>query len=391
VLPVQSTTFDQNPIPTLLTCIVAHFVNDGLDIVLPLIMPILVIRYSLNLFEVGTILTCYSATTVVFQPLFGYATDITGYKKVYLSAGLIVMGVSLFQVQFASSLIWVLLLASLTGLGYSVYHPVAISFINAAYMERRGFGVGFHGLGGSVGRGVFPAALGGLLAAYGLGSASLFLLATALLVGSLVLRLPPTVGSRRGRKFGLSLAPVILVAAVVQLLRTVFYAGTVNFMPTYLVRELHLDIASAGICTSVMLVFGILTQPLGGHLSDKLGRRAVLGLSSLLMGLSFILFLWIPYPFSLVVLSMVGFWVFLGFPIPYAIVGDHVSKESIGTSLGIVSGLGSAGGIIAPLFVGRLGDQYGLGSAMLLASIFALAAAGICLLLPKGAKTGRAN
>ena len=391
MLPVQSTTFDQNPIPTLLTCIVAHFVNDGLDIVLPLIMPILVIRYSLNLFEVGTILTCYSATTVVFQPLLGYVTDITGYKKVYLSAGLIVMGVSLFLVQFASSLIWVLLLAFLTGLGYSVYHPVAISFINAAYMERRGFGVGFHGLGGSVGRGVFPAALGGLLAAYGLGSTSLFLLTTALLVGSLVLRLPPTVGNRRGRKFGLSLAPVILVAAVVQLLRTVFYAGTVNFMPTYLVRELHLDISSAGICTSVMLVFGILTQPLGGHLSDKLGRRAVLGLSSLLMGLSFMIFLWIPYPFSLVVLSMVGFWIFLGFPIPYAVVGDNVSKESIGTSLGIVSGLGSVGGIIAPLFVGKLGDQYGLGNAMLLASIFALAAAGVCLLLPKGAKRGTIN
>jgi MFS family permease len=88
---------------------------------------------------------------------------------------------------------------------------------------------------------------------------------------------------------------------------------------------------------------------------------------------------------------MVGFWIFLGFPIPYAIVGDNVSREAIGTSLGIVSGLGSAGGIIAPLFVGKLGDQYGLGSAMLLASIFALAAAGVCLLLPKGAETGTIN
>jgi fucose permease len=104
------------------------------------------------------------------------------------------------------------------------------------------------------------------------------------------------------------------------------------------------------------------------------------------MGFFFMLFLWIPYPASLVLLSLVGFWIFLGFPIPYAVVGDHVDKESISTSLGVISGLGSAGGIIAPLFVGRLGDQFGLGNAMLLASVFAFGATAICLLLPKGSR-----
>jgi len=367
-------------------CVGAHFVNDSLDMVLPLIMPLLVVRYTLNLFEVGTIMTCYSATTVVFQPLLGYVSDITGYKRIYLASGLVLMGASFYSIQFAPSLLWILLLSFLAGFGYSVYHPAAISFVTAAYIERRGFGVGFHGLGGSVGRGVYPALLGALLAAYGLRSALLFSVVMSLLAGALVLYLPAGARGRRGSGFRLSAASIIFVAAAVQFLRTVFYAGTVNFIPTFLVRELHLDIAAAGVSTSIMLIFGILSQPLGGYLSDKMGRRLVLGLSSLFMGLFFMFFLWIPYPVSLILLSLVGFWIFLGFPIPYAIVGDHVPKESMSTSLGIISGLGSAGGIVAPLLVGKLGDQFGLGNAMLSASIFALAAAAICLILPKGSK-----
>lgn len=367
----------------MLICIVAHFVNDGLDMVLPLIMPFLVTRYTLSLFEAGIIITSYSATTVVFQPLLGYLADLTGHKRVYLASGLVLMAAGFYMIQFAPTLPWIIFLSFFSGIGYSVYHPVAISFVNAAYMERRGFGVGFHGLGGSVGRGVFPAALGVLLAAYGLGSALLFSVAVGFLAGILVLNLPTEMGVRKERRFRVNLTRVILAAAAIQLLRTVFYAGTVNFIPTYLVRELHLDIAAAGISTSIMLILGILSQPLGGHISDKVGRRAVLGLSSSLMGFFFMLFLWIPYPASLVLLSLVGFWIFLGFPIPYAVVGDHIPKESISTSLGIISGLGSAGGIIAPLFVGKLGDQLGLGNAMFLASAFAFCAAAICPLLPK--------
>ncbi len=368
-------------------CITAHFVNDGLDMVLPLIMPILVTRYALNLFEAGTIITSYAATTVVFQPLLGYLADVTGHRRVYLALGLVIMASGFYMIQFAPSLLWIILLSSFSGVGYSVYHPVAISLINSAYMERRGFGVGFHGLGGSVGRGVFPAALGALLAAYGLGSALLFSAAVGLFAGALVLNLSSEAGSRRERRLRVSLTKIIVAAAAIQLLRTVFYAGTVNFIPTYMVRELHLDIAAAGVSTSIMLILGILSQPLGGHISDKMGRRAVLGTSSFLMGLFFMLFLWVPYPASLLLLSLVGFWIFLGFPIPYAVVGDHVPRESISTSLGIISGLGSAGGIIAPLFVGKLGDQVGLGNAMFLASAFAFCAAAICLLLPKGSKS----
>lgn len=385
-LSLQSTTITQKPEATLGITVVAHFVNDGLDVVLPLIMPILVAKYALNLFEAGVILTCYSATTVVSQPLLGYVSDITGHKKIYLASGLILMGLGLYLVQFAPSLLWILFCSFLAGLGFSVYHPAAMSFINIAYGEKRGFGLGFHGVGGSLGRGVYPTALGILLAAYGFGSALISTLSMAIIVAILALRLPSSTGSRKAREFRLASGYVILITGAVFFLRTLAYAGTVNFIPTYLVRELHLDIAAAGIATSIMFILGIVSQPLGGHISDKIGRRAVLGMSCLLMGLSFVFFLWIPYPASLVFLSLFGFSIFLGFPLPYAIVGDHVPRETISTSLGLVSGLGSAGGIIAPLFVGGLGDHFGLGNAMFYASTFAFVAALMCIFLPKPKK-----
>ncbi|MEM3381720.1 MAG: MFS transporter, partial [Candidatus Bathyarchaeia archaeon] len=100
------------------------------------------------------ILTCYSATSVFSQPLIGYLSDLTGYKKIYLASGLALMGLSLFSIQFATSLIMIFPLTFLAGLGFSIYHPISMSLINTAYIERRGFGLGFHGLGGSLGRGV---------------------------------------------------------------------------------------------------------------------------------------------------------------------------------------------------------------------------------------------
>ncbi|MEM3430106.1 MAG: MFS transporter [Candidatus Bathyarchaeia archaeon] len=180
----------KKPSFTLGVCSVAHFVNDGLDMVLPVILPLLVSRYNLTLFEAGMILTCYSATSVFSQPLIGYLSDLTGYKKIYLASGLALMGLSLFSIQFATSLIMIFPLTFLAGLGFSIYHPISMSLINTAYIERRGFGLGFHGLGGSLGRGVYPTILGVLLATYGLSGSLLLTLATGLMAGVLTLNLP---------------------------------------------------------------------------------------------------------------------------------------------------------------------------------------------------------
>ncbi|MGQ9543062.1 MAG: hypothetical protein ACUVTM_03085 [Candidatus Bathyarchaeia archaeon] len=77
----------------------------------------------------------------------------------YLASGLALMGVSLFSIQFAISPASICPLTILAGLGLSIYHPVAISMINTAYVDRGGSGLGFHGLGGSLGRGMYPAVL----------------------------------------------------------------------------------------------------------------------------------------------------------------------------------------------------------------------------------------
>ncbi|MEM3527830.1 MAG: MFS transporter [Candidatus Bathyarchaeia archaeon] len=167
------------------------------------------------------------------------------------------------------------------------------------------------------------------------------------------------------------------------LFRTIFYSGIVSFTPTFLVRELKLDLASAGISTSLILIFGVVSQPVGGYFSDKFGRRNVLALSCLFMGLFLILFLATPYPISLVSLSISGFWMFLGFPLPYAVIGDHVPEESLSTSLGLISGFSGVGSMIGPILVGKLGDQFGLGNGMLAASSFALVSAALSILLPR--------
>ena len=163
-------TFDMNYQNHLLATVsVTHYVNDGLEMVLPVILPILVERYSLTFFQMGLIITSYFISASFLQPIIGYASDITGRKKLYLCSGLILLAFSLYMMQFAHNFFLMATCAFTAGLGYAIYHPEVIAFIGYHVKDRRGLGLGIHGLGGSAGRAFFPLLTSTIASLFGLG------------------------------------------------------------------------------------------------------------------------------------------------------------------------------------------------------------------------------
>ena len=57
--------------------------------------------------------------------------------------------------------------------------------------------------------------------------------------------------------------------------RTLTQAGLLTFLPVYLAYELGYSPFFVGFCMSVIQLAGFLAGPIGGHLSDKMGRRRV--------------------------------------------------------------------------------------------------------------------
>ncbi|MFI6697826.1 MFS transporter [Streptomyces sp. NPDC050509] len=75
----------------------------------------------------------------------------------------------------------------------------------------------------------------------------------------------------------------ILLAVVIPLLNGSGYYVLFAYMPTYLNKELHFSVVQGLIVTACSLVAVIAAIPYAGRLSDRLGRRAVVGGSALAM------------------------------------------------------------------------------------------------------------
>ena len=84
-------------------CTIAHFMNDGMTVVLSIILPFLISKYGLSYYQAGLIVTCFYVTQAVVHPLLGYASDRTGRRKIYIGLGLILFSISLYAFQYAQT------------------------------------------------------------------------------------------------------------------------------------------------------------------------------------------------------------------------------------------------------------------------------------------------
>ena len=368
------------------TITTAHFVNDGLDMVLPVILPILVIRYSLSFFQMGLVITSYFISASLLQPLFGYASDVTGGKRIYLCSGLLILASSLYLMQFAGNFMFTAITAFSAGIGYSIYHPEGIAFIGHFVKKRRGLRMGIHGLGGSAGRTFFPLITSALASLYGLGTSLFVILLIGASTSLLTFWILKEISASIDRKARIRLKHIgrfVIFLALIQALRTAFFWGTVSFVPAFFMSVLKADVIWSGLSVFIMTFAGLVTQPIGGHLSDLIGRHKVLAISSFGSSLGFFAFLLLSPPLSLVALGLTGFFIFLGFPMTATIISDTVPKGALSVNVGIVAGIGGVGGIISPIIVGRLADQFGLHTALFVPISFMVLSGALILRLPE--------
>ena len=157
-------------------------------------------------------------------------------------------------------------------------------------------------------------------------------------------------------------------------LYAVCFGGFVAFstyLPTYLKDVYAFDLTAAGTRTAGFAIAAVVARPIGGILSDRIGPRAVLGIS--LAGttaLAVVLALRPPLelPAGLSFVS-IDFFLGLGTGGVFAWVAKAAPVERVGSVTGLVGAAGGLGGYFPPLVLGATYDkvlpQYGLGLALL--------------------------
>ena len=352
-----------------------------------LILPELKAALGISNTGVGLI----AATRDIFSGLIsfpaGFVADrFPGKLAGILGVSVLGLGVCMFLIGVSTTFGMALVSITLLGMAIVLWHPPALATVSAQYPDRRGFAIGMHGMGGSIGEAVGPALLGFLLGFVLWRTVLQFSIIPALLMGIgiyLLVRAAPSLASEAtARGYFAAVRSVLRNTRLLLVLGTAAcFSGTqiaiTSFLPIYAREALGLSPTATGAMLSFLQIAGIGSQPVLGYLSDRVGRRLVqsLGLLGLTLGTLALYVSGEGLAFYLAV-GMTGLFLFPMMAIILALGMDIVGSAVQGTTASIIFGVGIVLAAVSPWIAGRVADTYGVDAVFL----YAAAPAGLALL-----------
>jgi len=294
------------------------------------------------------------------------------------------------MIGFIDSYIGLAILLFFTGISVAAFHAPAPAMIARISGQQVGKGMSFFMAAGELSRTVGP-----LLAVWAVSIWSLDGIYRLVVIGwvtSLVLFIRLRKISARSsvgadwRTVIPAIRTLFLPLAGISLFRNFMTAGLFAYLPTYMNQE-GASLVVGGLTLSILELAGVAGALSSGTLSDRLGRRRILMITTLLSSLFLLLFLnvdgWVIVP----VLLALGFTALSASPVMLAIVQDCL-PENRAVGNGIFIAIAFLMQILAVLVMGILGDNFGLEKAYLFSALVSLLAIPIIFTLPKRDKVG---
>jgi len=376
----------------LMTLSAGHAVIDsyGHTLLAPM-FPVIAARLDLGLDQIGALPLMMGLTASLAQPLVGLATD--RWPRIpAVALGPAVAAVFVGLISFAPSYAALAACMFLAGIGIGAYHPQGASLASAA-SRGRGLAMSAFTVGGNIGFGVAPL-LGAiyykffglerfyLAAVPGLAFALWMLLMLRRPENRLLDRHPSqdSNGNRNGDPVALALLTgTVAVRAGVQIATSTFIA--------FLLRERMTDPGApgldetdaAGIALAIYLLATAVSGPIGGHLADRFGRRAVMLVSLAAAPFVFHAALQLSGWPMVVALAAGGFVLMLPHPANVVMAAEYLPR-SAGVAASMITGLAWAIGQFLSWPLGALAERIGVESA--LGWIYWLPLVGIVMVLP---------
>ncbi len=357
----------------------------------------------------GVLVTAYFWTYIAVQLPVGVLTDGVGARRTMLaSLGVLLLGVLVFPL--AGSLAAAIAARGLVGLGAAGLWLPSLRLIREWFPAGEcGRAVGLCSAGGGVGGTAALVLLPALAETLGWRSAYAVTAGPVLAMLALTLWLirpgplagdgGPPGGGRAGSGLGEVLAHRALwPLALASLASYAGFVALVSWLPALLVREAGVTAGTAGVITSLLTVGTMLSWPLGGYLSDRLGRRRGVYLVSLALGAgaggglaASVAAAGVAASAALALATGLALG---GMVTPFYVAAAVFPARLTGTVAGVVNTFWLLGGVVGPALVGRVLDltgsaALGLGTCAALLVLALGAAAGIREPEPRGPGTGR--
>ena len=362
-----------------------HIVVHWYVAVFALALPYLKEELGLTPVEIGAITTVQMGVASGLLLVSGYVADTFRSRgRLILVLSIAVFGLGYLLLGAMESYGWTLVAAGLVGLAIALWHPSAMGSLSIKFPDRRGMALSVHGVGASVGDSLGPLAIGAVILAVDWRVAFQIHLAPALLFAVVLwigLKTSQQVSDESGHSAGPRFADyargvramftnvqsvaVLSSTALANMARLAILA----FLSVYLGETLGFSSFRLGLYLSFLYVLGIVSQPVMGLVSDRIGRKAVLVPS---FGLMALLYLAIAYAGGGVLLAVVicalGLFFYAILNITQTAIMD-VADESVQASTMGVMGLTSQPFVLgSPVLAGYLVERFGIETAFIYAA-----------------------
>ena len=378
--------------------ILAHFGHHIVGAMLRPLMPMIRTDLGLSYTEVGVVLSAFAITGGISQLPSGWLADRIGPRIVVTAgiSGVALAGLFIGLSQSYLTLIIFLVLAAVLGGGY---HPASAAAISSSIApERRGRALGLHLVGGSSSFWVVPLLAAPIAAVWGWRGAYITLAVPAIVLGIAIYVLlgrrmyarekeKQTTGmeastgpdSVRWRK----LAPFIIMSVATGTMTQ----SVAAYLSLYAVDYFGVPEATAAILVAITPAVGLFAAPVGGYLSDRLGRIPVLLVVSFAsIPLVYLLGVAPNVPALVAVMVAIGLVSNARMPASEAYIAGNTPERRRSTVLGVYYFAGAeVAGLLTPV-MGNLIDRLGFYASFRIISIALAGIVVVCTPFLRGAR-----
>lgn len=344
--------------------LLSHAVVDSCQNILPVVLPLLRDRFGLSYSQVGLAAALLTISSSLIQPVFGWMSDRWGTQW-FLPAGIVWTGMLMGMVGLVPNYWTLLLVLVLTGVGTAAFHPVAAMAAAHAARNQRGLGMSFFSVGGNLGFALGPILMTWiLLLGFGLQGTTLLILPGLVAAGFVhvyrrEIEVPFVKAKERHRQERAPIPwPKLSALCGLITLRSWGYSGLIIFLPLFL-REQGIDLSVAGRALFVFLFFGALGGMLGGHLSDRVGRKQVIATSLLTFPFLMAAALALSGPSRWILLAVAGMALLASFSVT-VVFAQELLPQHLGLASGLTLGLAFGAGGLGVGMSGLMADLLGL-------------------------------
>jgi FSR family fosmidomycin resistance protein-like MFS transporter len=378
--------------------ILAHFFHHFTAAFLQPLMPFIRDEFALDYTQIGWMLSAYNLSYGLSHIPAGWLSDRLN-PRLMITIG--ISGVAIFAMLtgVAPTYLIMVIFAILLGVAGGGYHPASSPLVAASVDKKnQGRALGLHQIGGTASFFLTPLIIVAIAGALGWRGAVITMSIPAFIIGIVLFVLlgkrgyarkatevattteagPPAAGGTMQR-----LIPFIILGVMMQ----VMIFSVISFIPVFAVDNLLSSEETGALLYSIFHFAGLWAGPVGGYLSDRLGKVPVMLTVSLIAGPALYLLSLASLGWSIwLVLLLIGACMYMAMPVTEAYIIAHAPQRRRSTILGIYYFASRGGpGLSIPL-AGYLADTYGFATSFTIMGGALLAIVIVCTVFLWGSR-----